>query len=329
MFDLDDRDDNDEHVRIVLAVARRLDAVLFTPTTLRDAAGRIIISATGVADPAAVVPRVPASWIDPASGRFTVRLPADAAFNLLGPNTEQTPDDQSPLPPTPTRVARRALALAAVTARGLLEQEDPSDPGVEETRQRVLRWVDDVGIRDELEPDEWKVLQLPLRAAPQQDMVNATWRIEGLAVLAWALNRFAAPAYDQPVDPGQLLPAIGLLHADRAQALLAEPPLRPRDELVTMQRRLLAIHWRLRDFGINPKSVNFRRFCDGSTMWLGAVDLAGVRLIGDDLALGDAAIANAPQALFHNACSAAMERHLAINWLCGGPPIYSETDTST
>ena len=327
-LDLDDVT-GDEHARLVLAVAKRLDAILFTPTTLRDANGRVIISQSGRADAGAVVPNVPAVGNDPTTGRPTVRLPADLYFRLPGPyNPEPGDDDPQPEPPSAARVAARALALAAVAGRGLLEQEDAADPGVNETRQRILKWIDEVGLRDELEPDEWKVLQLPPGAVPQQDAVNATWRIEGLAVLAWGLNRDPLPAHDEPVDPGKLLPAVGLLNADRARALLAEPPLRPREELADVQQRLLAIHWRMRDFGLNGKAMNFREFCDGRAGWLGKVDLRDVRLIGDDLALGETAIADADESLVRNVNSAAMERHLAANWLMWGG-VYSETDTST
>ena len=67
----------------------------------------------------------------------------------------------------------------------------------------------------------------------------------------------------------------------------------------------------------------------GRAVWLGKVDLGGVQLIGDDLALGGQRITDAPEGLLQSAQSAAMERHLAINWLCGGGEVYSETDTST
>jgi hypothetical protein len=319
----------DAHALLVLAVAKRLDAILFTPTTLRDASGRVIIAQSGRADAGAVVPNVPAVGTDPNTGHPTVRMPADLHFRLPGPNNPSPGEgDPQPEPPTAARVAARALALAAVAGRGLLEQEDASDPGVDKTRQGILKWVDDVGLRDELEPDEWKVLQLPIGAVPQQDAVNAAWRIEGLAVLAWALSRHPMPAHDQPVDPGKLLPAVGLLNADRAGALLAEPPLRPREELAELQQRLLAIHWRLRDFGLNANRMNFREFCDGRAGWLGTVDLREVRLVGDDLALGDTAIADADEGFVRNVSSAAMERHLASNWLMWGG-VYADTDTST
>jgi hypothetical protein len=73
--------------------------------------------------------------------------------------------------------------------------------------------------------------------------------------------------------------------------------------------------------------MDFRDF--GQTAWFGPFDLSSLRLIANDLAIGDYEISKAPPDVFQGALSSAQERHLAINWLCGYSPIYSETDTST
>jgi hypothetical protein len=161
----------------------------------------------------------------------------------------------------------------------------------------------------------------------RQAAVDATWRLEGLAVLAWALNRFDLPPHDQQVDPGKLLPALGILNAERSKALLAEPALRPPDELKARSDQLFAIHWRLRNFRLKPEAMNFRDFA--RTAWFGPLNIEGVRLVGDDLAVGDSAIANADPDAVGAAQSAAEERHKAINWLHGHALWYSEVDTST
>ena len=308
-----EREENDERMRFIEAVARHLDGCVFMPSGLYDPMGRRLVSADGQFDEAATFPALPPTEDHPAAVESAPQVSDE--------------DDAEPIPPTPTRVARRALALAALCGRALLEQEDPADPGVDETRQRILEWVDAIGIRDELEPQEWKVLQRPLGRVEPQDAMNATWRLEGLAVLAWALNRFELPPLDQLVDPGKLLPSVGILNADRAAALIAEPPLRSIDELKTLRNRLFAIHWRLVNLRLKPEPMNFADFA--RTAWFGPLDITGARLINGDLALGDHAIADAPFDLLGAVQSSAMERHLAINWLCGGSVVYSETDVST
>src|SRR5262249_38617990 len=106
-------DGDDDRLAYVFAVANHLDGVIFTPSSLRDASGRILIAAGGEYDPNAVMPQMP------------VEKPA-AAQAEEAPTAEM--DEEEPEPPTAERVARRTLALAAVTARGLLEPEDANDP---------------------------------------------------------------------------------------------------------------------------------------------------------------------------------------------------------
>jgi hypothetical protein len=298
--------DGDDRLAFLFAVARHLDGVLFTPSSLRDAEGRVLISADGEFDPDAVLPKLP---------------PAAAAEPDEGEEDEDEPE-----PPTPERVARRALALAAVTARALLEQDDPSEPWVAEFHRDTLAWVEAVGVGDELEPDEWEVIQRPSGRLDRRAQTDSTWRLEGLVVLAWALGRFELPPYDRLVHPQELVRSLGFPDADAARRLLAAPSLRPRTELDALRKQLLGLHWRLRDFTLRPQAMDFRAFA--RDCWFGPLDLTPFRLKDGDLALGDYAIAEAPEDVFEPAYSATMERHLAINWLTTGG-VYSRTDTST
>ena len=241
---------------------------------------------------------------------------------LVAAGPEQ--EDPPPNPPTAQRVASRTVALAAVAGRGLLEAADaPRDDAL---RQRLIQWIETVGVREELEPDEEKILQQPVGVPSQQEIVNATWRLEGLAVLAWSLGRFELPEHDQMIDPGVLMPAVGFLDAAGAKGLLADPHLRAQDEINATAQKILTIHWRLREYRLTPKPINFPKVAKDA--WF-PLNLAGVRLIDSDLALGEFAIAKAPPELYHTAASIAQERHQAINWLCGDNDVYSETDTST
>jgi hypothetical protein len=257
--------DGDTRLPYLLAVARHLDGALFTPSSLRDAEGRILISADGEVDPEAVMPRLP----------------------LVAPPTREEEaeegKDEKPEPPTPERVARRALALAAVAARALLEQNDPTEAWVAKFHQDTLEWVEDVGIGEELEPEEWKVLQRPPGRLDQRAQINATWRVEGLTVLAWALNRFPLPSYDELVNPQTLVRSLGFADVERARALLTNPTLRPLTELEVLRKQMLGLHWRLRDFTLRPGGMDFQEFA--RDCWFGPMDLSLFRLCNGDLAL--------------------------------------------
>lgn len=310
-----DLDAPDWRGELLMQVAQLLDGYLFTPSGLRDAYGRVLIDAAGNSDPNAHLREI---------------TPVLAEVDISASDTTDAGDyeeDENYTPPTAERVARRAMVLAAVTARALLEQEDPTDSSVEERRTMVLDWIDQLGVSDELEPDEWKVLQRRCGTLDQQSLIDATWRFEGLAVLAWALNLIILPPHDELIVPDELLPAVGFLNLEESRQILDQPQLREPAELEAMNSRLLGIHWRLRDFSIRPEPCDFVDFSKSS--WFGGFDIRGVRTIGRDLAIGEHAIAEAADDDVQRTASAAMERHLASNWLLGFARVYSETPTDT
>src|SRR5205085_11773149 len=110
---------------------------------------------------------------------------------------------------------------------------------------RVLAWIDAAGFGEELEPDEWEVLQRPVGGLTKQAAVNASWRLEGLGVLAWALGRYDLPAYDQLIDVWPLLRSVSFLDADAARSRVAPTSVRPVAELQALSTTLFTLHWRL------------------------------------------------------------------------------------
>jgi hypothetical protein len=272
--------EKDERLAYLYAVVQHLDGVLFTPSSLRDAQGRVLISADGSFDSDAILPG----------------MPAEKATDGV--------DDEEPLPqpPTAARVARRALVLTAIGSRACLEEEDPSEEWVQRSHGDTLAWVDAIDIGDEIEPDEWEVLQRPPGRLEQRAMIDSTWRLEGLAVLAWALGRFDMPAYDQLVAAQDLVYALGFLNVELAREILANAHLRPPAELEICCKQMLGLHWRLRDYTLRPQAMDFRAFAQNC--WFGTFDLGPFRLINDDLALGDHPIHDAPEDVFRAALSA-------------------------
>ncbi|HVW03152.1 MAG TPA: DUF4272 domain-containing protein [Planctomycetaceae bacterium] len=298
----------DERVAWVQAICEHLDGVFFTPSSLRDAQGRLLASATGQTDPAATLPAVPPS-----------------------PDEEPPRDDpgvdEAAEPPTAARVMRRAFVLAAVANRGLIEHEQREFESPEEVREWMLSWVHELELDDELEPDEWKVLQRPVGTLDSQSAINSVWRLEGLGVLLWALGLYELPAYDELVTPSDLFKAVHLGEVAEARGLLEHAELRPAQELANYRTHALMVHWRLRDFSLRPKAMDFVAFSKNS--WIGAVDLGRFQILQNDLALSGNAIADADPETIQTCQSSALERHLAINWIRGDTPVYSATATNT
>jgi len=227
------------------------------------------------------------------------------------------------IPPAPSRVAARALALSAVTCRGFVEQE------AEQARSFWLRareWFLSLGIDDEFEARERRTIDTPLGGLERQAQIDATWLSEGMAVLAWALGRSELPPYDSPVVAGDVANSLGFL-CSLEETVLARPSLRPLSELEACREEIFAIHWRLRDFSIRPTPIDFAEFARNA--WFGPLRLGQARLVDGDLAVGGVTIALAPQMARAHCMSIAQERHRAANWLCGYGEVYSEVDTST
>jgi hypothetical protein len=337
LFDPDNHDDKDPRLEVVYAVAALLDGLLFTPSALRDARGRVLYGAGGEVEenPDAVWPRVVGE----------VHL-GDAA------SPRPTNTEHAVHPPKPARVVRRALALTAVTARAILEQGGVNlgfgspkwNPlpwfqhmlaGQADQHQKLLQWVQLLGIHEEFEPDEWKVLQRPPGRLKPEQQINSTWRLEGLGVLAWALGRFELPPYEQLVKCHSLWRSVGMPKVAACKGLLADPTLRPLPELQALRRRLLAINWRLTNFYVRPTAIDFIGVTEASfgnydrTAWFSSQEVAQLPLVEGDLAIRGARLDRISPDEFSIARSIAHERHRAANWLCEGPDEYSATDVST
>src|SRR5437899_1154786 len=91
------------------------------------------------------------------------------------------------IPPSADRVAARALVLAAVSRRGLIENEKDADElQAELVRKRIVNWLEKIEVSNELESIETALLATPVGELDRRATIDATWRSEGLAVLAWA-----------------------------------------------------------------------------------------------------------------------------------------------
>jgi Domain of unknown function (DUF4272) len=318
-FDPEVRKDDDPRLPVLFAMTELVDGVLFRPSSMVDARGRVLFGFGGMEeDPEAVWPRV----IGEATRDDPIGAAAHEESRPLPPGEDRAGAD----PPDADRVARRALALTAVTVRAILEQDGASRSS-SETHKKLLDWIRDLGIDDELEPDEWEVVQRKPGKLGSQMQINSTWRLEGLVVLAWALKRFDIPPHDQLVEVNPLWDSLGWPDADTALCLLESPDLRSRAEIGTLRNRLLPIHWRIRNYGIRPSAFDFAehaRTCD----W-GPLDITDLPLVDGDLSIRGKRLDRADSEAVGIAHSAAMERHKAANWLRDGPKQYSLASEAT
>lgn len=322
---------SDPRVQALCTVAALLDGVLVTPSALCDAQGRVLLGAEGAyaEDPKAAWPRAVAAIP-------VAELPVVAA----APNPPSTPNQPTPESGTPRsrgsvrgpgapdsrRVAQRAIALTAVTARAIMEQ-GAAWPEAQRDHRDLMAWVRELAIDEEFEPAEQAALAAPLGRLDPTLQLNSSWRLEGLGVLAWSLGLWEMPPHDQLVDSNLLWRSLGLCNTPAAKSLLADANRRSPAEIGARRDRLFAIHWRLRQFALRPSVMDFAQFA--RTCWFGPLDLSGLPLVDGDLSLRGQRLDRVGREVLSLAQSSAQERHLAINWLCEGPAIYSAASVAT
>jgi hypothetical protein len=225
-----------------------------------------------------------------------------------------------------TRVARRALVLAAVVCRGAIDR-GVGDPDAESLYPRILTWLTQMDLWEEVEPNEKKIFYTPLGQLEQKDIIQAIWYMEGLAVLAWALQQGEFPRHDEEVNPNDVTDSVCFLSED-AEELLRTARLRNRIQLNACLELLYAIHTRLRDFIRHRKSKDFTSWV--SQRWIKALGLDAAHLIVDnDLAIDDKPISAVEDKRVQECANITFERHRAVIWLVEGYPTYSQTPVDT
>jgi hypothetical protein len=239
--------------------------------------------------------------------------------------TDYEDDLPEPDPPLPERVARRAFVLAAVCCRSAIE-DDADNVEAETFRRDVLAWLHDVGVTDEIEPEELALLSAPLGALNERQVIDGSWRGEGLGVLAWALGRHELPSYQQTISSPDAADSIGFMTSE-ATELIESARLRGTEEREVLADRLFALHWRLRQFSMRPEHMDFMSFA--RTAYFGPLDVEGLEFVRDDLAIDGRPLMDVGEARWRECLSIARERQQAANWVCGQETLYADVTCDT
>ena len=223
----------------------------------------------------------------------------------------------------PTAVAARAVIVAAICRRAYLElaPTDQASDDPEGDRFDLAAWISEQGLEPALTHSERRLLKARLGKVPADEVVSASWQIEGLAVLAWALRLLdEAPDYDQPVDPFTLLSRVPAPW-DATQEFRTAGLLRTEPEIARERERAELWHWR---GGVDALVASGDR--------AGASDLRhairevaeeghGAGLLpapaGHDFSVQRRAYRSLNPEVRETLASIAAERLRALNWLCG------------
>lgn len=138
-------------------------------------------------------------------------------------------------------VARRCIVLYAVVAAGH-----------NESRKLLVEWLQREGLWDYVTPQEQVFLE---NSEPTKQQLNqASWRVEALFPLLWALrliNDLPEPAALCDVAFVQsVLPPL----CSSTSTFISSAQLRSDSEIYDANEDILNIHWRIRDVEISKKS---------------------------------------------------------------------------
>jgi hypothetical protein len=170
-------------------------------------------------------------------------------------------------------------------------------------------------------------LRQALGSLPSDDpaVVDAVWRGEGLGTLLWALQLAELPAYDTPFDPDALL-----------EATLEEARLRDAEEIELERESARLWHWRARTTSLQAagalelpeRYATFDQLIAATAMRGFESGVLPSPMRGDFLAYGKVYRHLCPEQ-HAEAHSIAVERHHALNWLCGAGETWDDVPLDT
>jgi hypothetical protein len=190
--------------------------------------------------------------------------------------------------------------------------------------RRKLRSQGEVVERGRALGDE---LRAALAKLPSDDpaVVDAIWRGEALGTLLWALQLLELPAYDQPFDADEV-----------AAVQLDEADLRDGEEIELERDSARLWHWRARTTSLQAagalelpeRYATFDQLIAATAMRGYEQGVLPAPMRGDFRAYGKVYRHLSPEQ-HAEAHSIAVERHHALNWLCGAGETWDDVPLDT
>lgn len=260
-----------------------------------------------------------------------------AGFLLFGKRNNSRSDADEIKYPHPSQevIAKRAICIAAIIARGDLELSiQKNSEGIDSGKDFVNKtknWFKEHGVADALSTDERILLEKPVGSWSAQDCVNASWRAESLGLMLWALSLIdAIPSYDKEFNVVELNKIILNGPID---IFYKKCHLRHKEELEKARDVAEFWHWRsvttrLIGEGKVPHDLDINKVIKTSAESAHA-ELGLSKPVDDDVVLFGKPYKKLESQEYSLATSIALERHFALNWLNGYSNDWDKTPTNT
>lgn len=256
-------------------------------------------------------------------------------------------------PPSAKDVTLRALALREIVSHAMampppdqrraLREKWPKDEWArfvkDVSAQSAPRFKDIGRLGVKLSPREAKFSVTTLETVTDSEQINASWRVESLRIMLWALGvENTLPPHDEPQDHDLIKTwPDGDFIAFRNKAQL-----RDRAEIERARDVAELWHWRSRTRQLSEEGFTPPAIPGSETMPTldGIVRKAAASAhergdipapVDGDFPFAGKAYRDLDAREYALAASLALERHYALNWLCGSAPgnKWDETPTDT
>lgn len=227
--------------------------------------------------------------------------------------------------PTPADVVVRAQCVTALLVRAQIEEQLLAAPTTARAwagaLDRLEGWMKGEGLDAALVPEERALLEgRPWGDWTREEASAAAWRIEGLAVLYWALGRFDLDEPGiTPVDAEQVQATTSLLPL--ARELVRGAALRPHAERDRLRRTTGVWRWRARTELLHRRGKGGSGGAAYADLVARAADraaAAGLMPVGEaDFLVGQKPFGDVSETELRTFASVALERGRAADWLCG------------
>lgn len=257
--------------------------------------------------------------------------------------------------PSAEDAARRLVILKHIIAsalvappRGMLQQM--TAPWGADERDQFARLAEaqrgefwtalrEAGLWQHLSPLERAHAETTIATMTERQQVDASWRIEAAQTLMWALGILSElPPYDTPASHDLLKQ----IPSREVEAFVQSAALRDSDNLDTARDTAELWHWRSRTreliergdaFPDDPqmKAAGFQSYDDIARFAARKAAEAGTipPCVGDDFPAKGKAYRDLTAEEWSEVRSITVERHFALNWLCGYAPDNQWDDTPT
>jgi len=257
--------------------------------------------------------------------------------------------------PTARDAAQRLIILKYVAVHGLTalprdmleklvvnwsqEEQEVFHRDAKTKRDEYWKGIRDLDLWDSLSPSEQAFAESTFVSMTHQQLVDASWRVEAAHTIMWALELVDdLPPYDSATDAE----VIKEIPSREGRKFIAGAKLRNPDQIDRARDVAELWHWRSRTrelierddpvpAGVKVAGFNSYEDIVRVTARHSADDGIITRCIDDDFPVHGKAYRDISHDEWAEVRSITMERHHALNWLCGYSPdnCWDETPTDT